>query len=153
MPLYDSMYNHIMVLLLNFKHGTSSQKYKLASCIWCFIDKGSCECLSQRQCCLYYIADRWLQLGAIACYSTKEALIGTFFWGISKFEPRNIHMIFLLSILVLCFTWDSCKNKDILLILGYNYNIAYHSKMFEGNSTSDCTLTSLIWICMYWCAP
>ena len=34
-------------------------------------------------------------------------------------------MISLLLILILGFVLDSCNNKDIIFILGYNYNIPY----------------------------
>ena len=37
---------------------------------------------------------------------------------------RYIRMISLLLTLILGFASDSCNNKDIILILGYNYNIA-----------------------------
>ena len=65
-----------------------------------------------------------MQLEAIACYSTKEALIGTVLWDISKLYPTDCtRRISLLLTLVLGFASDSCNNNDILLVVGYNYNI------------------------------
>ena len=65
---------------------------------------------------------------------TKEALIGRVLWVISQLYPTYIRMISLLLTLVLSFALhvinthphfasDSCNNKDIILILGYNYNL------------------------------
>ena len=51
---------------------------------------------------------------AIACCFTKEQLIGTVFWKINQLYPWCIRMISLFGL---------CNNKDIILILGYNYNL------------------------------
>ena len=51
------------------------------------------------------------------------------FWEISQLYPRRICMISLLLTLTLGFALDSCDNKDIILILGYNYSLsAYNDK-------------------------
>jgi len=43
-------------------------------------------------------------------------------------------MISLLLTLILCFTLDSCNNKGITLILGYNYIM---TKQNDGNGTRN----------------
>ena len=56
----------------------------------------------------------------------------------------------LLTILVLGFASDSCNNKDIILILGYNYNIIlifsalYHIASSMEIFSHDCDLIVIL---------
>ena len=57
-------------------------------------------------------------------------------------------MISLLLTLILGFASDSCNNKDIILILGYNYNLAMEANYINDhplgrNLISVLVLTSL----------
>ena len=63
-------------------------------------------------------------------YSTKEALIGTVLWEIPLGTVLGnlgsyIPMISLLLTLIFSLTSDSYNNQDIIIILGYNYNLSY----------------------------
>ena len=64
---------------------------------------------------------------------TKEVLVGRVFWVISQLYPRHI---FMLLTLIYSFASDLCNNKDIILVLGYNYNLNLRMSMICSYTAS-----------------
>ena len=57
-------------------------------------------------------------------------------------------MISLLLTIILSFASDSCNNKDIILILGYNYNIM-HTDFTAGTEAKNKAIISNTPVCVF----